>query len=44
MLKALKLLILLVIFLSQYTYAESHLKGAQDGQPKSPISVCNEFT
>ena len=34
MIKSLKLLILLVIFLSQYTYAESHLKGAQDGQPK----------
>ncbi len=34
MIKSLKLLILLVIFSSQYTYAESHLKGAQDGQPK----------
>jgi len=34
LIKSLKLLILLVIFLSQYTYAESHLKGAQDGQPK----------
>jgi TPR repeat protein len=31
----LRLLILLAFFSSQYVYAESYLKGAQDGQPKA---------
>jgi hypothetical protein len=30
-----RLLILLVIFLSQYIYAEGNLKDAQDGVPKA---------
>ena len=33
MIRTLRLLILLVIFLSQFVYAESYLKDAQDGQP-----------
>ena len=32
---SLRLLILLVIFFSQYIYAEDYLKDAQDGQPKA---------
>jgi len=32
---SLRLLILLVIFLSQYICAEDYLKGAQDGQPRA---------
>ena len=35
MLRTLKLLILLVIFSSQYVYAESYMKDAQDGLPKA---------
>ena len=35
MLRTLRLLILLVIFSSQYVYAESYMKDAQDGLPKA---------
>ena len=35
MISTLRLLILLVIFSSQYVYAEGYLKNAQDGQPKA---------
>ena len=35
MLKTLKLLILLVIFSSQYVYAESYMEDAQDGLPNA---------
>ena len=35
MIGTLRLLILLAFFSSQYVYAESYLKGAQDGQPKA---------
>ena len=35
MLRTIKLLILLVIFSSQYVYAESYMKDAQDGLPKA---------
>jgi TPR repeat protein len=35
MMGALRSLILLVIFLSQYVHAEGYLKDAQDGQPKA---------
>ena len=35
MLITLRLLILLVIFSSQYVYAESYMKDAQDGLPKA---------
>ena len=35
MLRTLRLLILLVIFSSQYVYAESYMEDAQDGLPKA---------